>query len=85
MKTMEMPSSNRQLRKMVHEAQGEPILLVSDGRPLAALVGVEDMDVESLSLGTNPKFLRILRRSFSELKRGKKLSLVEMRRRVGAG
>jgi hypothetical protein len=85
MKTIEMPTSNRQLRKMVDEAQGETILLVCDGKPIAALVGVEDLDIETLSLGTNSKFLRILRRSFSDLKRGKKLSLAEMRRRVGAG
>ena len=85
MKTVEMPSSNRQLRKMVDEAQGEAILLVSGGKPVAALVGVEDLDIEALSLGTNPKFLRILRRSFSDLKRGRKLSLAEMRHRVKAG
>ncbi len=85
MKTVEMPASNRQLRKMVDEAQGEAILLLADGKPVAALVGVEDLDLETLSLGTNPKFLRILRRSFSELKRGRKLSLAEMRRRVAAG
>ena len=85
MKTVEMPPSNRQLRKMVDEAQGEAILLVSGGKPVAALVGVEDLDIEALSLGTNPKFLRILRRSLSDLKRGRKLGLAEMRRRVNAG
>jgi|WetSurMetagenome_2_1015567.scaffolds.fasta_scaffold805020_2 hypothetical protein len=85
MKTVKIPSSNRQLRKMVDEAQDEAILLVSGGKPVAALVGVGDLDLESLSLGTNPKFLRILRRSLSDLKRGRRLSLTEMRRRVGAG
>ena len=85
MKTVEMPPSNRQLRKMVNEAQGEAILIVSGGKPVAALVGVEDLDIEDLSLGTNPKFLQILRRSLSDLKRGRKLSLAEMRRRVNAG
>ncbi len=85
MKTVEMPRSNRQLRKMVDDAQGEAILLVSRGKPVAALVGVENLDVEAHTLGTNPKFLKILRRSLSDLKRGKTFSLAEMRRRVGAG
>ncbi len=85
MKTVEMPRSNRQLRKMVDDAQQETILLVSRGKPVAALVGVESLDVEARTLGTNPEFLKILRRSFSDLKRGKTFSLAEMRRRVGAG
>ena len=82
MKTVEVPPANKQLRRMVKDAQSDPLLLTQRGKPVAALVSVEGMDQESLSLSTNPKFLRILRKSFQELDRGSRISLAEMRKRV---
>jgi antitoxin (DNA-binding transcriptional repressor) of toxin-antitoxin stability system len=82
MKTLEVSATNRQLRKMIAEAQVETVVLAEDGKPVAAIVPIRDMDAESLSLGTNPKFLRLLRRSFRQLDRGKRVSLPEMRKRL---
>jgi prevent-host-death family protein len=82
MKTVEVPSANKQLRQMVKLAQSDPLVLTQRGKPVAALVSIEGLDRESLSLSTNPKFLRILRKSFQELDRGSRIALAEMRKRV---
>jgi antitoxin (DNA-binding transcriptional repressor) of toxin-antitoxin stability system len=82
MKTLEIPATNRQLRQMIAEAQTETVVLAEDGKPVAALVPIRDMDAESLSLGTDPKFLRLLRRSFRVLNGGNRVSLSEMRKRL---
>jgi prevent-host-death family protein len=82
MKTVEVPSENKQLRRMVKQAQNDPLVLTQRGKPVAALVSVEGVDQETLSLSTNPKFLRILRKSFQELDRGLRITMAEMRRRV---
>lgn len=84
MKTVEVPASNKQLRAMVEAAQGGTVLLTSGGKPVAALVGIENADAESVALTTSPKFLKVLQRSLAELKNGKAVGLEEMRKRVGA-
>ena len=83
MKTIEI-AGNRHLRKIVDQAADETVMITSAGRPVAALVSMEGIDAESLSLGTNSKFLRILRKSFKEIDHGRQVSLAEMRKRVGA-
>ncbi|MCY2953003.1 MAG: hypothetical protein NTU53_13660 [Planctomycetota bacterium] len=83
MKTIEVPSTNKQLRKMMSEAQSDTLVFTDKGKPIAALIAIEGIDAESLSLATNPKFLKILRRSFAELDKGRGVGLAEMRKRVG--
>jgi hypothetical protein len=45
-------------------------------------VPIADADAETLSLSTNPTFLKILRQSFKQLDAGRAVSLAEMRTRV---
>ena len=59
MKTVEVPPKNKQLSKMVKQAKSDPLLLTQHGKAVAALVSVEGADAETISLSTNPKFLRI--------------------------
>jgi len=82
MKSIEVPSTDKRLRKIISELQNETVLLTEEGKPVAALVDIAGMDAESLSLGTNAKFLRILRKSFKELDKGQRISLVELRKRA---
>jgi len=37
-----------------------PLILTSNGQPVAALFPVEDVDMETLSISMNPKFIKIL-------------------------
>ncbi len=38
-------------------------IITRDGHPVAALFPIEDIDVESLKLSTNPKFIDIIEKS----------------------
>jgi antitoxin (DNA-binding transcriptional repressor) of toxin-antitoxin stability system len=55
--------------------------LTVDGRPVAALVAIENTDAETASLSTNPQFLALIERSRRRVEGG--VSSAEMRRRLG--
>ena len=40
-----------------------PLILTRDGQPVAALFSVEDVDMETLSISINPKFIKIVEES----------------------
>ena len=83
MKTLKVPATNKQLRKMLTQAHNGTVVLTADGKPMAALISIEGMDAESLALGTNPKFLGIIEQSLKELAKGQRISLADMRARLG--
>ena len=41
----------------------QPLILTRNGQPIAALFPVEDIDMETLSLSMNPKFIKIIEES----------------------
>jgi antitoxin (DNA-binding transcriptional repressor) of toxin-antitoxin stability system len=82
MKTMEIPSGQKQLREAVRLGEEETIVLTRRGKPVAAVIPMRGVDAETLRLGTSQKFLTILRRSFRQLDRGRTISLAEMKRRI---
>ncbi|HEY9850221.1 MAG TPA: type II toxin-antitoxin system prevent-host-death family antitoxin [Leptolyngbyaceae cyanobacterium] len=40
-----------------------PLILTRNGQPVAALVPVEDVDMETMSISMNPKFINIIEQS----------------------
>lgn len=40
-----------------------PLILTRNGQPIAALFSIEDVDLETLSVSINPKFINILEQS----------------------
>jgi len=50
---------------------------------VAALVGVENMDLETASLSTNPQFLALIERSRARQEAEGGISSEEMRERLG--
>ncbi len=41
----------------------QPLILIRNGQPVAALFSVEDVDMETLSISINPKFIKIVEES----------------------
>lgn len=41
----------------------QPLILTRNGQPVAALFPVEDLDMETLSLSMNQKFIKIIEQS----------------------
>ena len=82
MKTIEMPANHAEFRRAIQHARREAVVLTQRGKPIAAMVPLEDADAETLSLSTNRRFLGILRQSFKQLDAGRSVSFEEMQRRV---
>ncbi len=82
MKTVEMSEATGPLGEYAKKAGKEAVVVTRRGKPVAALVPVEDADMESLSLATNPDFLAIIERSRERCKPGSGISTGEMRRRL---
>lgn len=64
------------------EANVVRVLAVVAKKAIAAVVSLEDTDLESLSLSLNPEFIAIVEQARQEFKAGKTLSLEEMKREV---
>jgi antitoxin (DNA-binding transcriptional repressor) of toxin-antitoxin stability system len=67
----------------VQSGAQEPLLLTKDGHTVAAVVPVDDEDVESMLLSINPQFQAVLERSDKRLESEGGLSSAEVRQRLG--
>jgi antitoxin (DNA-binding transcriptional repressor) of toxin-antitoxin stability system len=47
-------------------AQGEKVVIMRDGNPVALMVGVEGLDEEQIQLGTSDRFWRLITERRSE-------------------
>jgi antitoxin (DNA-binding transcriptional repressor) of toxin-antitoxin stability system len=81
MKIVEIAEANATLAEYT-SALEEPVIITENGQPIAALVTLENVDLETISLSTNPKFLEMIERSRASRSKGT-LSSQEMRRRLG--
>jgi prevent-host-death family protein len=83
MKTLEMAKATAPLAEYVQDLDKDPVILTVDGRPVAALVPIENADLETVTLSTHPQFLALIERSRARQKAEGGLSSAEMRRRLG--
>jgi hypothetical protein len=81
-KTIELSTAKQPLSAYADEFGQDIVVLTLNGRAIAAVVALEDMDLELLSLSLNPEFVAILERARQEFTEGKTLSLEEMKREV---
>jgi len=82
MKTLAISKATKSLSEYTKKLKDELLILTSNGRPVAAIVSLTNVDLESLSLCTNPDFMEIIEISRKEFKKGKKLSLSEMQKEI---
>ena len=83
MKKIDVTKATGSLRDYAENAHDEPVIVMRRGKPLAALVSVDEFDYESVSLSTNPKFIEILARSRARLSKEGGILAAEVRRRFG--
>lgn len=85
MRTVELSQATGDLAEYAKEVATEPLVVLQDGRPIAALVAIDNADLETVSLSNNPKFLAIVERSRARHEAEGGISAEEMRRRVDGG
>ena len=81
MKTLEIENATASLADYVRNK--EPVIVSRKGKPVAALVPIENADWETTSLSTDPRFLALIQHSRIRQEKEGGLSSVEMRNRVG--
>ena len=73
--------TNATLAEYAAEIDDGPVIVTSEGRPVAALVSLENIDLETVSLSTNREFLALIERSRASVRNSGGLQSDEMRRR----
>ena len=84
MKTIKLSSASRPLTEYAAELGGEVLVLTERNRPVAAVVPLTGVDLESLALSSDPGFLELIARSRAEIQHGQTLTLDEMKNAFSA-
>jgi len=82
MKTLEVAKATLPLSDYAKGVKKEPVIILKEGKPVAALVSITNADIETVSLSNNPKFIALIDRSRSRQKSEGGISTEEMRRRL---
>jgi antitoxin (DNA-binding transcriptional repressor) of toxin-antitoxin stability system len=82
MRTIEIDQATNALGQYARELEQEPLVLTQDGHVVAALMPIDDADLESISLSFNPKFLAMIESSREERRNGESSSADEVRRQL---
>ena len=62
MKTLEIDQATAPLAEYARDLENDPVILTRGGNPVAALMSLENVDWETISLSTNPKFIALIER-----------------------
>ena len=82
MKTLELKKASKPLSTYAAELGVGDLLIMSKNKPIAALVSLKDTDSEGMLLGMNPAFLKIIRQARAEVRRGKVVSLAQVKQEL---
>ena len=79
-KKVEVTDATESLAAYVRQMDDGPVVVTEGGRPVAALVFLENTDLETVALSTDPEFLELIQKSRARHAREGGLSSAEMRR-----
>jgi len=82
MKTLELQQATAPLAEYAREARKEPVILTVEGKPVAAVVSLENVDMETISLSNNPRFISWIEHSRARYRKEGGRSSAEVRRRL---
>jgi len=83
MKVIEQQDATATLAEYTADIESGPVIVTVEGRPVAALVSIENTDLETASLSTNPEFIKLIERSRASVRAEGGIPSDEMRRRLG--
>jgi len=82
MRTVEIEDAKDGLGQYAAHVVDGPLVITDHGQPVAALVSIDNADMETVSIGTNPRFIELIQRSRSRQAEEGGISGSEMRRRL---
>lgn len=83
MRTLEIAEATDQLASYARKLRRRPLIVTRGGRPMMALVPLENVDLETLSLSTNPDFIALIESSRARYPAGTGIPIEAVRRRFG--
>jgi len=83
MKVVEQDQATATLAAYAEEIGNGPVVVTDHGKPVAVLVPIENADLETVALSTNPQFIELIERSHAQVRAEGGISSEEMRRRIG--
>jgi PHD/YefM family antitoxin component YafN of YafNO toxin-antitoxin module len=81
MKVIEQTDATAPLADYAGDIGSGPVVVTNHGQPVAALVRLENADIETVALSTNPGFLDLIDRSRGRARAEGGISSEAMRRR----
>jgi antitoxin (DNA-binding transcriptional repressor) of toxin-antitoxin stability system len=81
MKVIEQTQATDSLADYAAKIDSGPVVVTSHGQPVAALVAIENADMETVALSTNREFLDLIERSRACVRTEGAIPHEEMRRR----
>jgi len=85
MRTLEVTDSTPSLAQCIRGVRKRPLILTRKGKPVAAIVSIENGDWETISLSLDPKFVALIEQSRAQFRAEGGVSSAEVRRRLGLG
>ena len=83
MNMIEKEQAKDSLGDYVGRLEDQPTVITDHGEPIAALVPLNNADLETVSLSTNPRFIGLIERSRHRHSTEGGISSKEMRERLG--
>ena len=81
MKVIDKSDATASLAEYASQIDNGPVIVTSDGRPVAALVPLDNADLETVSLSTSGEFLALIERSRARIQSEGGIPSNEIRRR----
>jgi prevent-host-death family protein len=82
MKVIDKADATATLAEYAEAVQSGPVIVTSQGRPVAALVAIENADLETVSLSTNRQFIDLIQRSRARVRAEGGIPSEEVRRQL---
>ena len=83
MTKIELKKASGPLSEYAQKARKDPVIVVKQGKPFAAVIPIRNADDETVALSTSRKFLAIIERSRVRAKTQGGVPAAELRRRLG--
>lgn len=81
-KTIELSTASQSLADYTEDFRDKTVVLTLNGKAIAAVISLQELDLESFSLSENPEFMKIIEKAREEFATGKRVSLAEMKREM---
>ena len=83
MKTVDIAEATGSLSDYARQIRRGPVVVTRRGKPVAVVVAVGGLDLETLSLSTNSDFIALIEKSRASYRATGGVSLDQVRRRFG--